>query len=104
MKAKSIKGKSSQEIQTAIHESMANGFAPNLAIVFSSVNQDNAKISSILDENSILVLGSTTGGEFIDSDFSSGSTAILLLEVDPSFFEIYLKIQRKRTPVSRQKL
>lgn len=93
MKARSIKGKSTEEIQQALHESMQDGqgFEPNLAIVFSSVSQDNAKISSILDKHSILVFGATTGGEFIDSDFSSKSTAILLLELDPSFFEIYFE-------------
>ena len=34
MKAKSIKGKSSEEIKSALQQSMADGFKPTLAIVF----------------------------------------------------------------------
>ncbi len=98
MKAKSIKGKSTQEIQTALQESMAEarlpdgqGFHPSLGIVFSSVSQDIDSIRSILDHANILVFGATTAGEFIDRDFNNESTAILLLEVDPSLFEIYFE-------------
>ncbi len=36
MKAKSIKGKSSEEIQLALTESMHDDFKPTLAIVFIS--------------------------------------------------------------------
>jgi len=39
MKAKSIKGKSPEEIQSAIQQSMADGFKPTLAIVFLSIKQ-----------------------------------------------------------------
>lgn len=91
MKAKSIKGKSPQEIQKAVEESTADGFGPNLAIVFSSVMQDNEYISIILDELGIIVFGVTTAGEFIDRDFGNESTAILLLEIDPSLFELYFE-------------
>ena len=34
MKAKSIKGKSAEEIKTSLQESMADGYQPTLAIVF----------------------------------------------------------------------
>ena len=34
MKAKSIKGKSPEEIKAALEQSMADGFKPTLAIVF----------------------------------------------------------------------
>jgi len=91
MKAKSIKGKSLEEIQKAIEESTVDGFRPNLAIVFSSVMQDNASISKILDELGIIVFGATTAGEFIDGDFGNKSTAILLLEIDSSLFELYFE-------------
>ena len=40
MKAKSIKGKSTEEIQSALQQSMADGFKPTLAIVFISKSQD----------------------------------------------------------------
>ncbi len=34
MKAKSIKGKSTEEIKTALEQSMTDGFKPTLAICF----------------------------------------------------------------------
>jgi hypothetical protein len=40
MKAKSIKGKTAEEIEVALERSMSDGFKPTLAIVFISVKQD----------------------------------------------------------------
>ncbi len=91
MKAKSIKGRSLQEIQKGIEESISEKFNPILAVVFSSVIQDNGSISKILDKLGIIVFGVTTAGEFIDGDFGHESTAILLLELDPSLFELYFE-------------
>ena len=49
MKAKSIKGKSPEEITTALQESTADGFKPTLAIVFLSIGQDREGICNLLD-------------------------------------------------------
>ena len=46
MKAKSIKGKTSEEITTALQESMLDGFNPTLAIVFLSISQDREGVLS----------------------------------------------------------
>ena len=48
MKAKSIKGKSTEEIKIALKESMTDGFKPTLAIAFISVNQDGKAICELL--------------------------------------------------------
>ena len=48
MKAKSIKGKSTEEIRAALEKSMADRFKPTLAIVFISVKQDREAISKLL--------------------------------------------------------
>ena len=40
MKAKSIKGKSPEEIQTELDKCMQDGFKPTLAVVFLSMSQD----------------------------------------------------------------
>ena len=45
MQAKSIKGKSSAEIQSALEQCMAEGFIPTLAVVFISVKQDSFRQS-----------------------------------------------------------
>jgi len=88
MKAKSIKGKSSEEIKSTLLESMADGFKPTLALMFLSVKQDRNTITKILDEKGISVFGSTTSGEFIDGDYSEGAIAILLLEINKTYFKI----------------
>ncbi len=89
MKAKSIKGKSVEEIQSALQQSMTDGFKPTLAIVFISVSQNRAAICKILDDDDIAVYGVTTNGEFIDEETEKGSAAILLLDINKENFRIY---------------
>ena len=81
MKAKSIKGKSAEEIQSVFQESMADGFKPSLAIVFISIKQDRKAICEIFNKQGINVIGATSCGEFIDGYQDSGSAVILLLNV-----------------------
>ena len=68
MKAKSIKGKSAEEIKQSITMSLNDGFTPTLAIVFLSKNQEYDVISEFLDQKGIAVFGASTNGEFIDED------------------------------------
>ena len=44
MKAKSIRGGSAEEIDSALQQSMADGFRPTLAIVFISIKQDRKAV------------------------------------------------------------
>lgn len=91
MKAKSIKGKSTSAIQTALEESMADGFKPTLAICFISKALDRKAISELLDAAGIAIFGCTTNGEFIDEETEKGSAAILLLDMKKENFEIYFE-------------
>lgn len=88
MKAKSFKGKCTEEIKTALDRCMADQFKPTLAIVFLSVKQDREAISKLLDEKGIQIFGATTAGEFIDGEIEEGSIVMLLLDVDPAHFRI----------------
>ena len=88
MKAKSIKGKSTKEIQSALEKSMADGFKPTLALVFISVKQDIASIISLIDRKNIQIFGATTGGEISDSNISHEGISVLLLDMDPAKFRI----------------
>ena len=72
MKAKSIKGASTEEIKIALEQNMSDarlpdgqGFKPTLAIVFLSIKQDRDAICELLDKQNIAVFGATTHGEFI---------------------------------------
>lgn len=88
MKAKSIKGKSIEEISAALTKSTTNGFTPTLAIVFLSVKQNREAISGLLNEKGIQVFGATTAGEFIDGEIEEGSIVMMLLDMNPAYFKI----------------
>ena len=89
MKAKSIKGKSTEEIKKALEQSVSDGFKPTLAICFISKSQDRVAITNFLDEKGIAVFGCTTNGEFIDEAPDKESAAILLLDMNKEYFQIY---------------
>jgi len=91
MKAKSIKGRSPEEIQSALKENMVDDFKPTLAIVFLSVSQDRNAICSLLDAEGISIFGATTSGEFIDEVTEKGSAVILLMDMKREHFQIYLE-------------
>ena len=88
MKAKSIKGKSADEIKVALTETLESNFKPTLAIVFISVRQDRKAISNLLDEKGIQIFGATTAGEFTDGNIEEGSIVMLLLDMNPAYFKI----------------
>jgi len=88
MKAKSIKGKSVEEIQTALQQSMADGYKPTLAIVFISIKQDRKAICEILHQNEIDIIGATSCTEFIDGHQDQGSIVILLLDLNKAYYRI----------------
>ena len=88
MKAKSIKGNSTEEIKKVLEENIADGFEPTLAIVFLSIKQDRKAICKLLDEKGIAIFGATTNGEFIDENHSKESAAILLLDMNSDNFRV----------------
>lgn len=91
MKAKSIKGKSTEEIKTALDECLTDDFKPTLAVSFISKAQDRNAICKLLDAEGIAVFGCTTHGEFIDKETEKLSAAILLLDMNRQNFEIYFE-------------
>jgi hypothetical protein len=89
MKAKSIHGKSIDEIGDALDVCLLNDFVPTLAVVFLSVSQDRNAICNLLDEKDIVIFGATTHGEFIDEQLAKESVAILLLDIKPAYFSVF---------------
>ncbi|MBC7850927.1 MAG: FIST C-terminal domain-containing protein [Chitinophagaceae bacterium] len=67
---------------------MSDGFRPTLAIVFISIKQDTDYVCSLLHEKNIQVFGSTTAGEFINSEILQGAITIMLLDLNPDHFKI----------------
>ncbi|MBL7738894.1 MAG: FIST C-terminal domain-containing protein [Chitinophagaceae bacterium] len=91
MRAISIKGRSAEEIQEALLQSMADGFAPALAIVFISVKLDRKAVCELLSRHGIEVFGATSCGEFINEHQSEGETVVLLLDVSPEYYTILME-------------
>ena len=97
MKAKSIKGKSAAEIQTAFLECTRDGFKATLAIVFISVKQDRKAVVNLLVKQNIDVIGATSSGEFVDGHQSEGEVAIILLDIKREHYSILFEDIGERT-------
>ncbi len=82
MKAKSISGKSPEEIKTALEKAMSDNYKPTLAVVFISIKQDRKAVSEILSQKGIDVFGATSCGEFINGHQSEGEIVIMLLDIN----------------------
>ena len=97
MKAKSIRGRSAEEIDLALQQSMADGFRPTLAIVFISIKQDRKAVCEILHKKGIDIIGATSSGEFIDGHESEGESALLLLDINKNDYCILFEDIGERT-------
>jgi len=87
--AKSIKGKSTEEIKSSLEKTIKEDFKPTLAICFVSKKLDRVAITNVLDAAGISVFGCTTSGEFTSEVTEKGSAAILLLDMNREDFQIY---------------
>ena len=88
MKAKTIKGKSTEEINDALTESLSDGFRPTLAIVFMSFKLDIDAVCELLDNKGLQIFGATSSGEFINSEIEEKSIVVMLLDMDPAYFKL----------------
>ena len=88
MKAKTIKGKTTEEIKNALDGSMTGGYNPTLAIVFMSFKLDIEAVSELLDKKGLQIFGATSSGEFINSEIEEKSIVVMLLDMDPSYFKL----------------
>jgi len=97
MKAKSIKGKSTEEIHSALEQSMSDGFKPTLAIVFISIKQDRTTVCEILHKEGVDIIGATSSGEFIDGHQSEGETVVMLFDLNKNDYCILFEDIGERT-------
>ena len=88
MKAKTIKGKSPEEIKNALTDSLSDGYKPTLAIVFMSFKLDIDAVCELLYKEGIQIFGATSSGEFISSEIEEKSIVVMLLDIVPSYFKL----------------
>jgi hypothetical protein len=88
MKAKTIRGNTTEEIKEALSEAVADGYSPTIAVAFISIAQDREAICHLLEEQQIDIFGSTTAGEFTDGEIGEESAAIMLLDLKKEHYRV----------------
>ena len=91
MKARSIKGKTAEEIKEALEKSINNGFQPTLAVVFMANDNERIAVTELLSQKGIQIFGASTGDNFTDGEIESNSIVLLLLDIDPAYFQLAIK-------------
>jgi len=91
MKAKSIKGKTAEEIKDALEKNMADGFQPTLAVVFMANENERIAVTELLSQKGIQIFGASTGDNFTDGEIESHTIVLLLLDIDPAYFHLVIK-------------
>ncbi len=90
MKAKSISGKSIQEIRNQLESCMRNNFKPTLAFAFVTLNIEWQKVRDLLVEKDIAVFGAKTAIPFDDKSLIHEGIVIMLLDINPKSFKIVI--------------
>lgn len=91
MKAKSIKGKSIEEIKVALEQAMANEFKPTLAIILLTNIENAEPARSAFDKNGIAIFGVSTSQKFTEQGMEADDIVALLTDINPHYFKIVLK-------------
>ena len=91
MKAKSIKGKTTEEIKQALEKNMADGFQPTLAVFLVANENERNGVAELLSKKGIQIFGTSTGDNFTDGEIESQSIVLLLLDIDPAYFQLAIK-------------
>jgi len=93
LKAKNIKGKTTEDIKNALDKSMSDGYKPTLAIVFMSFELDIDAVCELLTQKGIEIFGATSSGGFIGSEIEEICIVIMLLDIHPNHFKLkYLEV------------
>ena len=90
MKAKTIKGKSPEEILSAFNESKRDNFNPTLAVIILTNIQNAGPLRSLFTENGIAIFGISTSQKFTETGMQEDDIVVLLLDIDPRYFNIVL--------------
>lgn len=88
MKAKSINGKTPEEINIQLQQCIFDEFRPTLAIVFLSIKDHISLMQSIFTGNNIILYGVTANRVFTDEENGTDIISILLLDMNTSYFKL----------------
>lgn len=91
MKAKSIIGKSTEAIKTALEKTMVDGYNPTLAVVFLTDVAEIDSISELLNAEGIAIFGASTADKFNEDGVDTDGIIVLLMDMNPAYFKLLLK-------------
>lgn len=91
MKAKSINGKSIEEIKSALDRCIADGYKPTLAFAFLTAVEDIDAVTAMLDAENMTIFGASTSEKFSDKGLEPDGIVVLLLDMNPAHFKVVLK-------------
>ena len=103
MKAKSIQGKSIQEISQKLENVLNGGFKPTLAFVFVNKAVEIASIQSLLHDKNITAFGVTTYCHFTGDGDETVGLSILLMDINPEYFKVVLNENKNLSPKNGEK-
>lgn len=90
MIAKTIKGNTTKEIETALVELLSQSFTPSVALVFLPYFLNPSEIQELFSRNNIQILGTSSYGSFNNADFDGNSIVSMLFDLKPEYFKIEL--------------
>lgn len=91
MKAKTLTGKSTEAIRSALEREIGSGYNPTLGVVFVPSGFDSSGMAKMLDKFGIAVFGANTPDLFTDQGISDELGTVLLMDLDPEYFRLVLK-------------
>lgn len=95
MKAKSIKGKTPEEIKKALDECISDEFKPTLAIIILSNVEDTEQLQSIFEAKGMSIFGITAPQKFTEQGIESDDIVAMLMDMKPEYFSIVLNDYRQ---------
>lgn len=90
MKAKTINGRTPNEIQKDLDECKSQGFIPTLAIIILTHKKDAEALRSIFGEQGIEIFGITSPQKFSEDGITEEDILVMLLDINPDHFKIVL--------------
>lgn len=90
MKAKSIRGKTAQDIKKALDENISDAFKPSLALIMISNIEDVEPLRSIFGTQGIAIFGISSPKKFSEQGITEDDIVIMLLDIPPDNFSIVL--------------
>jgi len=86
VKAKSFQVAETSQIESALSDAMADGYAPTIAFVFMSQELDATEAAAPFERQGISIFGANAFGEFTTDGPKEGTVAVLMLDLDREAF------------------